>query len=261
MSKTILCIPDCHADPDHDNSRADYLANLIIDLRPDIVVNGGDQWDMSSLSSYDKGKRSFQGRSYKKDIEAGLEFQDRLWGPVKATKKKLPRRVYLIGNHEQRIDRALDLSPELEGTVTYSDLDLEANYNDIVYYDGGLPGNIEIEGTLFAHFFPTGISGRPMGGERPGHMLIMKNNTSCVAFHQHTLDWATRRNVNGKVINGLVAGCYQDYIPAWAGSVGKFWRAGVSILRNAEDGNFDFQWISLQNLKDAYGGGVINEEL
>lgn len=249
---TILVIPDCHAHPDHNNNRADWLAKLIIDLKPDIVVNGGDQWDFASLSSYDKGKRSFVGKSYSKDLNAGLEFQDRLWGPVRATKKKLPRRVYLIGNHEQRIDRVLDMAPELQGTVGYDNLDLESYYHDVVHYDGGLPGTIEIEGILFAHFFPTGISGRPMGGERPGNMLIMKNNTSCVAFHQHTLDWATRRNVKGKVINGLVAGCFQDYIPDWAGPVGKFWRAGVAVLRNVDDGDFDFQWISLEALRREY---------
>ena len=31
----------------------------------------GDHWDMASLSSYDKGKRAFENRRYKKDIEAG----------------------------------------------------------------------------------------------------------------------------------------------------------------------------------------------
>lgn len=253
MSKTILIVPDQHAHPDWGNERADYLARLTIDLKPDIVVNGGDAADMPSLSTYDKGKRSFHGKSYKKDIEAHLDFQDRWWGPVKAQKKKLPRRVFLIGNHEQRIDRVLDLSPELEGTVGYHDLELEYFYNDIIPYDGGLPGVLEMEGILWAHYFPTGISGRPMGGERPAHMLLAKNNVSCVAFHQHTLDFATRRNVRGDVLNGLVAGCYQDYINDWAGPVGKFWRAGVAVLTNVSDGNFDFSWISLENLKKEYG--------
>lgn len=81
----------------------------------------------------------------------------------------------------------------------------------------------------------------------------MKNAVSCVAFHQHTLDFCSRRNVNGKVINGLVAGCYQDYINDWAGPVGKFWRGGVAMLRNVSDGNFDFQWISIETMKNMYG--------
>lgn len=253
MSKTILLIPDQHAHPDHPNDRADYLARLIIDLRPDVVLNGGDAADMASLSDYDKGKRSYHGKSYSKDLNSHLEFQERLWEPVKATKKKLPYRVILEGNHEHRIERALDASPELQETIGFKDYRFEEYYHDVIRYDGQLPGVFDYEGILFAHFFPTGISGRPIGGERPGHMLLNKNSTSCIAFHSHTLDFATRRTVKGQVLNGLVAGCYQDYVNDWAGPVGKFWRAGVAILRNVEDGNFDFQWISLDNLKKEYG--------
>lgn len=255
MSKTLLAIPDQHAHPDHNNDRADWLSRLIIDLKPDIVVNGGDAADMSSLSSYDKGKRSFQGKSYKKDILAHLEFQDRLWSPVRAQKKKMPRRIVLEGNHENRIERALDLSPELEGTIGFKDYDFDSYYHDVVRYNGGTPGIIKVEGVLFAHFFPTGISGRPIGGERPAHMLLNKHGTSSIQFHTHTLDFATRRTVEGVVYNGIVGGCYQDYINDWAGNIGKFWRAGVIVLHNIEDGNFDFQWISIESLKKEYGSG------
>lgn len=255
MSKTILCVPDQHAHPDFDNKRADYLARLTIDLKPDIVVNGGDAADMHSLSDYDKGKRSFHGRSYRKDIDAHLDFQERWWGPVRATKKKLPYRVVLEGNHEHRIERALDYSPELSGTIGFSDYKFDDYYHDVVRYDGETPGIIEVEGILFAHFFPTGISGRPVAGERPAHMLLAKNGVSSIAFHAHILDFATRRTVQGKVLNGLVSGCYQDYINPWAGNIGKFWRAGVSVLHGVENGDFDFQWISLDNLKEAYGDG------
>ncbi len=253
MSKLLLAIPDQHAHPDHSNERADWLAKLIIDLQPDIVVNGGDAADMASLSSYDKGKRSSIGKSYTRDLNAHLEFQDRLWGPVKARKKKLPYRVVLEGNHEHRIERALDLSPEYENLLGFSDYDFDHYYQDVVRYDGETPGIIKVEGILFAHFFPTGISGRPVGGERPAHMLLNKHGTSSIQFHTHTLDFATRRTVEGRIINGIVGGCYQDYINDWAGNIGNFWRAGVVLLHNVENGNFDFQWISLEQLRAAYG--------
>src|SRR5215217_746737 len=125
MSKVHLVIPDPHAHPEYNNDRADWLSKLIIDVRPDVVVNLGDQFDMSSLSGYDKGKRSFHGRSYSNDINSGLDFSERLWEPVRQTKKRLPYRVYLEGNHEHRIEKALDLNPELEGTIGFKDYDLE----------------------------------------------------------------------------------------------------------------------------------------
>ena len=87
-SNTHLVIPDSHAHPDHHNKRADWLGKLILDLKPDVVVNLGDMWDLPSMSGYDKGKKSFWGRTYKKDIEAGLEFDDRLWHPIRKAKKR-----------------------------------------------------------------------------------------------------------------------------------------------------------------------------
>lgn len=253
MSKVILVVPDQHAHPNHGNERFDWLAQLTIDIKPDIVVNGGDAADMASLSEYERGKRSFHGKSYKKDILAHQEAQDRWWGPVKATKKKTPYRIVLEGNHEHRIERALDLSPELVGTIGFGDYLFEEYYHEVVRYDGQLPGIIDVEGILFAHFFPTGISGRPVGGERPAHMLLAKNGCSSVAFHSHTLDFATRKTVSGTTLNSVVAGCYQDYVNDWAGAVGKFWRPGVVILSNVSGGNFDFQFVSLETMRDVYG--------
>lgn len=250
---TYIILPDQHAVPYFNNDRADWAAKLIIDIRPDVVINMGDAADMESLSSYDKGKRSFHGKSYKKDIEAHLDFQERLWGPVKATKKKLPHRVILEGNHENRIERALDLSPELQGTMGFEDYEFHRYYDEVVRYDGGLPGIYKRDNILFAHFFPTGVSGRPIGGERPAHMLLAKNGMSTIAAHSHTLDFATRRTVADEYLNGLVVGCYQDYINPWAGPIGKFWQAGIPVLRNVYEGNYDFQWISIEALRKEYG--------
>lgn len=253
MSRKFLVIGDPHAHPDFHNDRADWLAQLIIDEQPDVVVNIGDAADMPSLSSYDKGKRAFHGRSYRADIEAHLDFQERMWAPVKARKKKLPYRVVLEGNHEHRIERALDLSPELTGTIGFNDYDFSSYYNEVVRYDGGTPGVIKMDGILFAHYFITGVSGRPIGGERPAHMLVDKTGTSCVAGHLHTLDYATRTNVAGITRSGLIVGCYQDYVNDWAGKIGNLWRPGIAILNDVENGSFDFEWVGLERIKRAYG--------
>lgn len=252
MTKMII-LPDQHAHPDYNNDRADWAAQLIIDQQPDIVVNLGDAADMPSLSSYDKGKRSFQGRNYKDDLNAHLDFQERLWGPVKARKKKLPYRVVLEGNHEHRIERALDLSPELVGTYGFGDYDFGSYYNEVVRYEGGTPGIIEIENILFAHYFIAGVSGRAVSGENPAHMLLDKVGQSAVCGHIHTFDFTSKANIQGVVRNTLVAGCYQDYINPWAGNIGQLWRPGIAILHNVENGNYDLQWVSLKSLKSEYG--------
>ena len=256
-----LVIPDPHADYRHDNSRADLLANLIIDLKPDVVINMGDQWDFPSLSSYDKGLRSFQGRTYAADLDAGLEFSDRLWGPVKRRKKRLPRRTFLEGNHERRQERVLDLSPELQGTVDFKNLQLEEDYDDIVRYTGkSTPGTIEIDGITYAHFLTSGIKGLPISGEHPAYTLITKQYVSCTVAHSHTVDYCVRTDPHGRRIMGLVAGCFLDYKSDWAGESQKLWWQGVVICRNVENGQYDPEFVSLERLREIYGGSKEGKE-
>jgi hypothetical protein len=66
----LLVIGDPHAHPDYDNDRFTDLGRFIVKARPDMVVCIGDMADMPSLSSYDRGTKGFEGRRYKKDIEA-----------------------------------------------------------------------------------------------------------------------------------------------------------------------------------------------
>jgi len=247
-----LVIPDQHAHPDFNNDRADLLSALIKDVKPDVVINMGDAADMPSLCSYDKGTRAFQGRNYGRDIAAHLDFQDRIWAPVKAAKKKLPRRVILEGNHEHRIKRCLSLSPELEGAVSFDDLKFKDYYDDIVEYNGSSPGVINIDNINYAHFFVSGVMGRPISGEHPAYSLLTKHFVSCTAAHLHTLDYTVRTRGDGKRINGLVAGVYQDYFADFAGEANRLWWSGVVIKMDVEDGDYDPVFVSYNQLKRIY---------
>lgn len=253
MGSSILVIPDSHAHPNFNNDRADWLSQFIIASKPDIVVHIGDSADMPSLSLYDKGKKSFHGRTYKADINAHLDFQDRLWEPIKARKKRLPRRVFCVGNHEHRISRAVEFSPELEGAISLGDLELDYFYDDVVHYNGSTPGVIEVEGISFAHYFTAGNTGRAIATEHSAYTLLSKNFTSSVAGHSHLLDLAVRTDNNGRKLMGAVVGCYQDYDADWAGESNKKWSRGVALLKNVENGQFDFNWIGLDTIKKEFG--------
>lgn len=256
MTKTHLVIPDPHSKPGVNNDRAEWLGRLILDLRPDVVVCLGDAADMESLCTYDKGKKSFQGRTYSADIAAHADFQDRLWSTVRQGKRKMPRRVTLIGNHEERIARAIELQPELEGVISYDDLELGRYYNDIVPYEGSTPGCIEIDGVTYAHYLVSGISGRALSGEHPAYSLLSKKFASCVVGHSHLLDYSVRTRADGSKIMGLVAGCYQEHVPAYAGGSAELWWRGVCVLRSVESGCYDLQTIGLDRLKKEYGRAV-----
>ena len=256
MGNVHLVIPDIHAHYKNDNSRADLIGRLIVDLRPDVVVNMGDMFDMPSLSSYDRGKKGFQGRTYRADVDAGLEFDERLWAPIKKAKKRRPHSVYLIGNHDERIARAIEYQPELEGMISYKDLELHKNYDVVVDYEGRTPGSIEIDGIQYGHYFPSGIMGRPISGDvRPAHSLLLKRHVSTTQAHTHTLDWATQTKGDGTKIMGLFAGCFLDYEPDYAGSTSDMWWRGVVIKHEVENGVYDPEFISLERLKKLYDTG------
>jgi hypothetical protein len=252
MSKTHLVVPDQHAHWQHNNDRADWLSNLIIDIRPDVVINIGDSADMPSLSGYDKGKRAFQGRTYRADINAHLDFQDRVWAPVRRRKQKLPERWFFIGNHEQRIEKALDLSPELQGAIGMDDLNLKEWYNNIIPYEGGTPGKAEIDGVWYAHYFSSGVMGRAIGGEHPATSLLSKRFSSSTCGHLHLADWSIRTS-NDRKIMGMFCGVFQDYRAEWAGDANDMWWSGVVVKRNVENGQYDPEFISIESLRKEYG--------
>lgn len=252
MGRTHLFFTDVHCKPGKSNDHADLLFELITDVKPDVLICGGDLADMESLCSYDKGTRAAVGRNYKGDVESAIDFNDRLIGRLKKRKKKLPKRVILIGNHEQRIERALDLHPHLEDTISTNDLAYEKYYDKVVNYIGSTPDIHVEDGVFYSHFFTSGIMGNPIGGFNQASMMLQKNHVSCVAGHSHIQDYSVRTTPEGRRVIGLVGGCFVNYEQEWAGARNTMWWKGVTVLRNVKEGSFDVQFISLDALRKEY---------
>lgn len=255
MTKDILVVPDCHAHPDHHNDRADCLGKFIKDTKPDVVINLGDTYDMPSL--YRKTRGKVHKGEYQRDINSGLDFLDRMWYPMRKTKRKMPHRVFLEGNHENRLRKALDKNPQFEGDthgISYSDYQLDHYHNEVVLYEGDNPGQYSLEGFSFAHYFPSNTGGRAISGDYSANDLIRTNLCSSVCGHSHTADLAIRSSVNGKELIGVVAGVYQDYDAEWAGSVlSRFWWRGLVYLRGVDNGTASVEFIRLNEVQRCYG--------
>lgn len=256
MSTTHLVIPDPHAHPDFNNDRADWIGRLILDVRPDVVVNLGDTWDFPSLSSYEKGKKSFWGRAYKKDLDAGLDFDARLWKPIREAKRRHPFKVFIEGNHENRLKRMLQIQPEFDGTVSFDDLQLKKNYDVVTEYTGtSTPGTVEIDGILYSHFLISGVQGKAVSSIHLGYNLLQKRHQSVTVGHNHTFSYDVQQT-GARTLHGLCCGTLQTYVPDWAGEVAHLWRHGVALKHNVRDGNYDLEWISIERLKKEYGTDV-----
>lgn len=210
---------------------------------------------MPSLSGYDKGKKCFQGRTYSADIASGCDFNERLYAPIRQSKRKKPYSIFLEGNHEQRLARAIQLSPELEGAISYKDYDITRWYDTYVPYAGSTPGTVCINGVTYAHFCISGLMGRPVGGEHPAHSLLRTQFGSTVVGHNHLAEWVSRTTTDGRRIHGLCCGSYLDYDADWAGNLNRLWWSGVVILHNVDNGNFEPQFVSIDSLRKEYGSG------
>lgn len=248
-----LIIPDVQAKDGVSFEHLKWIGQYIVDKKPDVIVNIGDFADMPSLSSYDRGKRSFEGRRYKNDIAATKEAMGILLGPMRNYNAKRraskhgqykPRMVLTLGNHEYRIERAVECQPELEGVIGYHDLP----YEDWEVHDFLKP--VFIDGFCYCHYMAAPMTGKPIGAMASSRLA--KVGHSFVMGHQQTLDIANRQLVNGQTQWAVIAGsCYlhdEDY----KGHQGnKHWR-GIVVLNDVRDGDCDITTISLDNLKLRY---------
>lgn len=249
----ILVIPDTQCKPGDDFEFLNHIGQYIVAKKPDVIVQIGDFADMESLSSYDKGKKSFEGRRYVKDIEASRCAMDTLLQPLKAHQAKAkrnkekvykPRLVLTLGNHEQRIERAINDDPKLEGLISYADLP----YKDWEVIPFLQP--VFIGGVAFSHYFPVGAMGRPAAS---ASTLVSKMHQSCVAGHQQGRQVAYGKRPDGSAITCIIAGsCYEHDEGYLDHQSNHHWR-GVLMMHQVENGCFDECFISLKYLRQKYG--------
>lgn len=253
----ICVIPDSHANPDTDNRRFLWLGRFLLDRQPDVIVNLGDLFDMASLSSYDKGKKSFEGRRYKNDIDCGvdaLQKMDLAYNEYNSRRKnirksqlKMPRKIKTMGNHINRITRAIENSPELDGLLSLDNLRL----HEFGYETYPFKTPVCVEGVWFCHYFPSGVLGQPIGGVSIASSLIQKNLVSSVQGHTHTWDHAIRSRPDGTKVIGLCAGWYGEEA-TFADATDQLWVSCITMLHEVHEGIFDIEQISIERIQRMY---------
>lgn len=254
MSKHMI-IPDTQCKEGVPLDHLTWAGCYMVDKKPDTVVMIGDFADMESLSSYDVGKKSFEGRRYKMDIEVARRAMELLLSPLweyndraRRNKEKQyhPRLVLTLGNHEDRISRAVSNDPKLEGVLTLEDLGY-AEYGWEVY---PYLEPVVIDGVAYCHFFTSGIMGKPVTSAAA---LLSKKHQSCIMGHVQGRQIAYGTRADGKQLTGLFVGGYyqhdEEYLK-WQGN--KHWR-GLWMLHEVDDGSFDEMPVSLNYLRRKYG--------
>jgi hypothetical protein len=226
--------------------------NYIAEKKPEVIVHIGDHWDMSSLSSYDKGTKKAEGKCYKDDIEAGLEGMEKIMKPIrelqnqqKKNRKKPynPRMVFCIGNHEERIMRHVNENPELAGHLGYHNFELEQNGWEVA--DFTVP--VCIDGVYYAHYFYNPMSGRPYGGK--AHSKLQNLGFSFTMGHQQGLETAIKSLNNGETIRGTVAGSFYQHDEGYKGpQANEHWH-GCIYKHEVKNGNYCMMELSMSYLR------------
>lgn len=247
----IMVIPDCQVKPgvntDHLAAAGKYAALK----HPDVIVCIGDFADMASLSSYDKGHKSFEGRTYKADIDAAKAGMKRFMSPLTAEQKLTldwcPQLFFTLGNHEDRITRAIELERNLEGTISLSDLGYE-KWGWEVY---PFKETVTVAGIVFSHYLVSGTKGLPIS---TAASILTKRHQSAVVGHLQGRNVAYAVRADGSAMTAIIAGSFYSHDEHFMGPQGnKHWR-GIVMLHEAHDGQFDEMFVSINYLLTRFGG-------
>jgi predicted phosphodiesterase len=125
--KTLQCIGrgvalfDIHY-PEHDQAAINVVLAFMKDFKPDYLVLGGDQLQMDTISFFNKNKPKLtESKRLKSDYKG---FQTQILDKIDQNVPKKCKKYFLIGNHEYRIERLIENSPQHEGFI-----ELENNLN------------------------------------------------------------------------------------------------------------------------------------
>lgn len=241
-----LIIADTQVKPSSDLTYLKALGNYIACKKPDVIIHIGDHADMESLSSYDKGKKSFEGRRVKNDLDAAHRGMDALVSQFSSIVGYNPEMHFCTGNHEERIDRFSNDNPEFEGFLGTELLNLE-QYGWTVH---PFLKPVEVDGIFYVHYLSNPFNGRPYGGTAMNQLKTI--GRSFVVGHKQCLDIAIRPTLDGKMQIGIINGAFYPHNEVYKGWQGNNHFRGVTMLHDVKDGYGDPMMVSLDYLMKRY---------
>ena len=250
-------IPDTQVRPGVPTEHLRAAGNYIVDKKPEVLICMGDFFEMHSLSMYDRGTAKGEGARYQDDLEAGQLAMIKLLKPIWDYNKHMarhkkkqykPRMVYLIGNHEERILRAINQDPKLAGKLSMKDLGLEGFGWEVHPYQQV----VEIDGILYSHNFVNmdSLKKNVIGGSINNKMN--KIGQSFTMGHQQVLQFGQKPLNSGKTIHGLVAGAFYQHDEDYMGSQGNNHFRGCIMKTEVKDGNYCICVLSLEYLMEKW---------
>lgn len=257
MSKTHCFIPDTQIRPGVKTNHIVAAGNYIAAKRPDVIVIGGDWWDMNSLSSYDKaGQKGWEDKDLFEDFHCGVVAMESFMAAVHNRTLQVgcsynPEVYFLMGNHEDRVRRAR----EHPDSRRFSEYLTDANFQLSAWDIRVIPflGIKKIDGILYSHYFenPDSLLGNCIGGAIENK--LRKLGHSFTMGHQQTYQSGSIYTATGERRRGLVCGSFYQHEEEYR-SVQKnkqHWR-GIVFKHEVKNGDYDLMEVSLKYLLKEY---------
>lgn len=101
-------LPDCQCKEGVPTEHLTWAGKYAAEKKPSTIICLGDFADMPSLSTYDVGKKSFEGRRYTIDIECAKDCMSQFMAPIREEQLRLkrnkekqwnPELIFTLGNH------------------------------------------------------------------------------------------------------------------------------------------------------------------
>lgn len=243
-------IPDCQVKPKQSLKHLEWAAKYAVDKQPDVIIQIGDFSDLPSLSSYDRGRLQFEGRRYRQDIDWTKRAMGTFMEILSRAGRYSPLLVLCLGNHENRINRAVENSPELEGTMGLEDL----GYEEFGWRVHPFLEVTVLDGIAYSHFFPRAASGKVVqtrNGAPSARTQLIREGRSCTAGHSQGIDIACAP-LAGRQQWGLIAGSFYLHNEDYLGPQGNnHWR-GLVLKNGVSRGSYSPILVDVDYLKKRY---------
>ena len=262
----VVVIGDAHFCPHHGGiGRAETIGRFITQQAREAMDVGekftvvciGDWADYASLSSYEKGKKEFEGRAIRADIhfsnEASLLLTNSIAPDAWAYMARPP--LITLGNHTAaRMSRLLSDVRELEGVfgigLEGEDAEVRPNWTDLGWEVFPFLVPAFIDDVAFLHFLPNPSNGRAVSSVSMGRALILKGLQSVVVGHNHLFKFDKLTRLDGTKVCACSVGCAFEHDHDWAGQIpNAAYDRGITVLNNLRGSDFNPRFYTFEEIR------------
>lgn len=221
----VAFISDVHL-PFHNRIAVKITLDYLADYKPDLVILGGDIYDFLEASDFDKSPARIT--TLQDEFDDGREF-------IKAIDSLCPNVDFLIGNHEDRLQRLINRNPAL---FKLRSLDI-AKAAELPEHWRVHPSQTHFRlGKLTAlHGDIKGVK----SAVHPARTLFQKLKRSCIFGHFHRFGNHMDTNYDGEVRGGFANGHLSDVSRVTSWVTCPDWQEGFSTISLCENGGFAVQ--------------------